>query len=92
MLFTRKLREPVRNGDITTSIRIWKKPHVKVGGRYKFTNGYIEVTSIREIGLHDITDRMARESGFDGIVDLLKTAKHGDGRVVYFISFRYVSC
>ena len=91
MQFTRKLREPIINGDITTSIRIWKKPHVKAGGRYKLGGGHIEVTSIREIGMHDITEKIARESGFDGMVDLLKTAKHGEGRIVYFIRFRYIS-
>ena len=91
MQFTRKLRKPISNGQLTTSIRIWKKPHVKVGSRYKMGDGHIEVTSIREIGMHDITEQMARESGFDGIVDLLKTAKHGDGRIIYFIRFRYLN-
>ena len=90
MLFTRKLRERIKNGDITTSIRIWKKPHVKTGSRYRLDEGYIEVTAIREIGFGDITDRLARESGFDGVVDLLKTAQHGSGRRVYFIRFRYL--
>jgi len=91
MQFTRKLREPVKRGTITTSIRIWQKPHVKVGGRYKLGDGHIEVTSIREIGIHDISERMARDSGFDGVIDLLKTAKHGTGRNVYFIRFRYIN-
>lgn len=91
MQFTRKLREPIKQGVITTSIRIWQKPHVKVGGCYKLGDGHIEVTAIHQIGIHDITEKMARESGFDGLVDLLKTANHGTGRNVYFIRFRYVN-
>ena len=89
MLFTKKLREGVKNGDITTSIRIWQKPRVKVGGRYKMEDGEIVVTSIREIGFEDISEKMARESGFMNRVDLLKTAKHGSGVTIYFIRFRY---
>src|SRR5262249_10920107 len=32
----------------------------------------------------------ARESGFAGVVDLLKTAKHGAGTNVYLVRFHYV--
>lgn len=49
MQFTKKLRERIKNGEITTSIRIWQKPQVKAGGRYKMAEGNIVVTSIREI-------------------------------------------
>jgi hypothetical protein len=40
--------------------------------------------------LADITPALARDSGFAGLVDLLKTAKHGPGRHVFVIAFRYV--
>jgi hypothetical protein len=39
--------------------------------------------------LHDITPELARTSGFAGVVDLLKTAKHGPGEKVYLIEFVY---
>jgi len=87
--FTRKLREGVKRGDITTSIRIWKSPHVKAGGRYRMAEGSIAVTSIREITWDDVSESMARDSGFRSLVDLLKTAKHGSGHKVYFIRFTY---
>jgi hypothetical protein len=51
MLFTKKLRARVKNGEVTASVRIWKTPHVKVGGRYRLEEGQIEVISIREISL-----------------------------------------
>ncbi|MEI9885472.1 MAG: hypothetical protein WDN08_03070 [Rhizomicrobium sp.] len=89
MLFTKRLREPIQRGEITTSIRIWQKPHVKLGGTYALGPGRIRVTAIREIGLRDITPAMARESGFAGVVDLLKTAKHGRGEKVYLVAFAY---
>ena len=82
MQFTKRLREGVRRGDITTSIRIWQKLHVKLGGRYAMDGGYITVTAIRNIEITDITPRLAKDSGFAGVVDLLKTAKHGRGERV----------
>ena len=38
----------------------------------------------------DISAEMARRSGFDGIVDLLKVARHGAGNHIYWIRFHYV--
>jgi hypothetical protein len=32
---------------------------------------------------------MARASGFAGVVDLLKTAKHGPGEHVYLVTFHF---
>ena len=52
--------------------------------------GHIEVDSIEPIGLPDITPALARESGFLGLVDLLKVAKHGKGEKIYLIRFHYV--
>ena len=79
MVFTKRLREGVRRGEITCSVRIWKQPRVKVGGRYQMEEGEIEVDSIQPIGFPDITQQLARESGFLGLIDLLKVAKHGAG-------------
>jgi hypothetical protein len=62
---------------------------VKVGGLYRMEGGRVLVTSIREIGIGDITGELARRSGFDGVVDLLKVAKHGRGTNVYLIEFEY---
>ena len=89
MMFTKRLREPVMRGEITCSVRIWQRAHVKAGGRYPLGPGFIHVTSIHEIGLEDITTDMARRSGFQDIDDLLKVAKHGPGEHVYLVEFEY---
>jgi len=52
--------------------------------------GQIEVDSIQPISFADITPDLARESGFNGVIDLLKTAKHGKGDNVYLVRFHYV--
>ena len=90
MMFTKRLRDGVRRGDITCSVRIWTSPHVKVGGRYRMEEGEIEVDSITPIGLPDITPQLARESGFLGVIDLLKVAQHGKGQSIYLVRFHYV--
>jgi hypothetical protein len=52
--------------------------------------GEIEVDSITPIGFPDITPPLARESGFLGVIDLLKVAKHGPGENIYLIRFHYI--
>jgi hypothetical protein len=91
MQFHRELRDRIRNGEITTTVRLWQKPHVKVGGRYSLPPGEIVVTKMFEISLADITPELARSGGFVGVVDLLRVAKHGPGRRVFVIEFRYVA-
>jgi hypothetical protein len=90
MMFAKRLREGVREGRITCSVRIWTRPHVKAGGVYPMEGGHIVVESIRLISLGDVDGALARRSGFEGVVDLLKVAKHGSGRNVYLIDFHFV--
>lgn len=89
MQFLKRLRDPIRNGEITTSIRIWRRPRVKTGGRYRFEDGYLVVDALHRIDFDDITPRLARESGFAGVADLLKTARHGSGETVYLVEFHF---
>jgi hypothetical protein len=89
MKFTKRLRDPIMHGEVTCSVRIWQSPRVKLGGRYKLGPGEIVVTALRRIELTDITPKLARASGFAGVIDLLKTAKHGSGENVYLIEFEY---
>src|SRR5580658_536102 len=90
MVFAKRLRAGVMSGEITSSIRIWTSPHVKAGNRYQMGEGEIEIESITPIGFPDITPELARESGFLGVIDLLKVAKHGKGESAYLIRFHYI--
>jgi len=90
MVFTKRLREGVRRGEITCSVRIWMRPHVIVGNRYRMEEGEIEIDSIEPIGLPDITPQLARATGFLGVLDLLKVAKHGPGENIYLVCFHYI--
>ena len=90
MVFAKQLRERVRRGRIRCSIRIWTRPHVKVGGRYPMDDGHIVVDSIEPMRKADLTDDLARESGFASVEDLLSIAKHGSGNQMYLVRFHYL--
>ncbi|MGH9147288.1 MAG: ASCH domain-containing protein [Vicinamibacterales bacterium] len=89
-MFTKRLREGIRRGRIRCTVRIWTRPHVKVGGRYSMDDGQIVVDSVVAIRLKDITHDLARESGFATVKDLLQIARHGRGQNVYLIRFHYL--
>ncbi len=89
MTFTKRLHAGIRSGKISCSVRIWQRPHVKARGRYRFGEGMIEVDSIQRIDLSEVTPALAKKSGFAGVVDLLKVAKHGPGENVYLVEFHY---
>jgi hypothetical protein len=91
MLFTKKLRARVKSGEVTASVRIWKTPRVKAGNHYRLDEGHIKVSSIRQISWEDLTDKLARDTGFKNLIDMMKTAKHGSGQNLYYVRFQYVS-
>lgn len=71
------------------SVRIWKQPRVKVGGRYALPPGEVEVVAIEAIPRELLSDEIARESGFDDLDALLAVAQHGSGEAVFLVSFVY---
>ena len=89
MLFQRRFHERIVGGEIRCTVRIWQRPHVKVGGRYALGAGALVVDKIYETRLDDITPALARRCGFASLADLLKTAKHGAGERVFVIDFHY---
>jgi hypothetical protein len=89
MQFTKSLRPRIQSGELTTSVRIWKRPHVKVGGRYALPPGEIEVTSIEAIPRKELTDEIALRSGFDDLSALLRVAQHGSGETIFLVTFEY---
>jgi hypothetical protein len=53
-------------------------------------DGHIVIEWIRQIDIVDISGDLARQSGFKGVVDLLKVAKHGSGTNADLIGFHYL--
>src|SRR4051812_49831889 len=59
--FVQALRDRIRRSEITTTVRLWQRPHVKVGGRYALPPGEILVTKVFDVSLADITPELARQ-------------------------------
>lgn len=76
-------------GEITISVRFWHSARVKVGSRSPLGYGHVVVTGIREITLDDITGKMATDSGFKDIDDMLKVARHGSSERIFLVEFEY---
>jgi hypothetical protein len=87
LTFTPRLREPIMRGEVTCSVRIWKSPRAKVGGRYPLGSGHVEVTGLTKIDLSDVDDALARRSGFEDREALLAIARHGRGERVFLVEF-----
>ena len=90
MVFAKQLRPRIKSGRIRSTIRIWTRLHVKVGGRYQMDEGSIVVDAIDPIAMKAITYDLARESGFESVADLMRVARHGRGHQAYLIRFHYL--
>ncbi len=94
MQFSRELRNDVLAGDITLSVRLWKRPQVRRGGRYRVGLGEIEVDSIELVPFAAITRDDIRRSGEPDREALRERAAHAgpidEDTLVYRIEFHRV--
>jgi hypothetical protein len=93
--FSRELRNDVLAGEITLSVRLWKAPRVKQGGRYRVGPGEIEVDAIELIPFSAITKQDVRRAGEPDLETLRRRAAHAgpidDDTLVYRVEFHTVS-
>jgi hypothetical protein len=91
MEFSRELRSFVLSGDITVSFRLWQRPQVKAGGRYRVGDGQIEVDSVEVIPFAFIDETDIRRAGEADLESLRRRAAHTgpihDDTLVYRIEF-----
>jgi hypothetical protein len=96
VLFSQELRDDVLAGEITVSFRLWKRPKVKVGGRYPVGpgQGLIEVDSVELVPFAGISDADVRRAGEPDRDTLRHRAAHAgpisDGTLLYRIEFHPV--
>jgi hypothetical protein len=96
VVFSRELRNDVLAGDITVSVRLWQRPQVKTGGRYRVGLGQIEVDEIELVPFAAITADDVRRAGEPDRETLRQRAAHAgpvdEDTLVYRIEFHAVSC
>jgi hypothetical protein len=94
MQFSRELRDEVLAGDITLTVRLWTRPQVKEGGRYRIGPGEIEVDVIELVPFSEITAADVRQAGEPDRETLRRRAAHAgpidEDTLVYRIEFHVV--
>ena len=95
MEFSRELRGDVLAGEITLSVRLWRRPQVKQGGRYRVGLGEIEVDTIELVPFAAVTAKDVRRAGEPDRETLRRRAAHAgpidEDTLVYRIEFHAVS-
>jgi hypothetical protein len=94
MEFNRELLEGVMSGEVTVSFRLWRRPKVRIAGRYPVGPAYIEIDSIEMMPFSSITSADVRRSGESDLEALRKRAAHSgpilDDTLVYRVGFHLV--
>ncbi len=95
MEFSRELRNDVLAGEITLSVRLWTRPRVKEGGRYRVGPGEIEVDAVELVPFAAVTAKDVRRAGEPDRETLRQRAAHAgpidEDTLVYRIEFHAVS-
>jgi hypothetical protein len=93
-MFSPELREGVAAGDITVSIRLWRRPKVKAGGRYASHGVVIEIDAVELLPFSAVTADDVARSGERDLDALRQRAAHAgpiNGEtLVYRIEFHVV--
>ena len=94
MQFSKELRDDVACGDITVTFRLWRRPQVKVGGRYRVGLTEIEVDTMELVPFARITNADLRRAGEHDRESLRARAAHAgpiaDDTLLYRIAFHVV--
>jgi hypothetical protein len=95
MQFSRELREEVLAGEITLTVRLWTRPQVKEGGRYRVGAGEIEVDQVEPVPFAGITAADVAQAGEPDRETLRRRAAHAgpidEDTVVYRIEFHVLT-
>lgn len=94
MEFSREWRSDVPAGDITLTVRLWKRPRVRTGRDYRVGLGEIEVDAAELVPCAEITPAEVQRAGEPDRESLRERAAHAgpiaDDTLVYRIAFHGV--
>jgi hypothetical protein len=92
--FSPELRGEVISGAITVSYRLWRRPKVRVGGRYPVGQATIEIDGVELVPFLSVTADDVRRSGEADREALRSRAAHAgpihDETLLYRIEFHLV--
>ena len=94
MQFSAELRDRVADGTIVVSYRLWSRPQVKVGGRYRAAGVTIEVDELELLPFGALTPDDLAGTGEPDLESLRARAAHAgpihDDTLVYRVAFHLV--
>jgi len=94
MQFSPDLRGRVADGSVTVSYRLWSRPKVKPGGRYRTASVVIEVDEVELMPFSSITPDDLARTGESDLESLRKRAAHAgpihDDTLLYRVEFHLV--
>ena len=92
--FSPELRPAVIAGDVAVSVRLWQRPRVRAGGRYRVGPATIEVDLIELVPFSSISSEDVQRAGEPDLDTLRQRAAHAgpitDDTLVYRIEFHLV--
>lgn len=100
MLFEPRLRAGIHDGTISVAYRRWKRPQVKVGGRYRVGSDrirsmtafdFIEVDAVDQITARDIDDADALLAGYHSAEVARSDVGASGADPLYRLAFRKVA-
>ena len=72
LLFQKRFHAGIVDGAVRLTFRLWEKPHVKAGGRYRVHPiGVVEVSSVEHVTVGQISEADAKAGGFASRDELL---------------------
>jgi hypothetical protein len=90
MLFTQSALAGLESGTITVAFRRWKRARVRAGSRLRTSVGVVGIEAIDVVDPDRITEREARQAGFDSRTALVRELdRRGEG-ATYRIRLRVI--
>lgn len=95
MQFSAELRDRVAEGTITVSYRLWARPKVRVGNRYRSGDVLVEVDDVDLVPFSSITADDLSRTGEADLEALRRRAAHagpiGDDTLLHRVEFHVVA-
>ena len=79
----------IKDGEIDLAFRRWERPRVVVGTRMRTTVGLVEVTSVEQVEVDDLTEDDARRAGSPSLAALLKALDQKADRPAWRVGLRH---
>lgn len=89
MLFKQRFLDGIAAGAVTLAFRRWRRPTVRPGGTQRTAAGVLGIDHIDIIDIDDLTERDAKQAGFDSLAALLDDLRTQRPGTLYRIALHY---